>query len=117
MNFGVGTFRVRIYFWPNLNPPLEHLIKVVLIRFSVLLVQISLGAISHKCVSFRLSCTLLAAGQVIIFDMENSNLVVVLKFKRPFKMYRGLMLHVRGFACMFPQNNDTKRKDVRNEEK
>ena len=30
MNFGVGTFRVRIYFWPNLNPPLEHLIKVVL---------------------------------------------------------------------------------------
>ena len=30
MNFGVGTFRVRTYFWPNLNPPLEHLIKVVL---------------------------------------------------------------------------------------
>ena len=31
MNFGVGTFRVRTYFWPNLNPSLEHLIKVVLI--------------------------------------------------------------------------------------
>ena len=30
VNFGVGTFRVRTYFWPNLNPPLEHLIKVVL---------------------------------------------------------------------------------------
>ena len=30
MKFGVGIFRVRTYFWPNLNPPLEHLTKVVL---------------------------------------------------------------------------------------
>ena len=37
VNFGVGTSRVRTYFWPNLNPPLEHLIKVVLIAQKLLL--------------------------------------------------------------------------------
>ena len=28
--FHVGTFRVHLYFWPNLNFPLEYLMKVVL---------------------------------------------------------------------------------------
>ena len=31
VNFHVGTFRVRISFWPNLHSPLEHLMKVVLV--------------------------------------------------------------------------------------
>ena len=35
--------------------------------------------------------------------MENSNLAVVLTFKRSFKIHGRLTLHVRGFAYMFPQ--------------
>ena len=31
VKFHVGTFRSRIPFWPNLNSPLEHVIKVVFI--------------------------------------------------------------------------------------
>ena len=30
MNFHVGTFGVNLDFWPNLNSPLDHLMKVVL---------------------------------------------------------------------------------------
>ena len=37
MNFRVGTFQGHVHFWPNLNPPLEHLIKVVLIARKLLL--------------------------------------------------------------------------------
>ena len=34
--------------------------------------------------------------------MENSNLIVVLKFRQQLKIFRGLMLHVRRLANMFP---------------
>ena len=30
MNFHVGTFRLHTHFWPNLNFPLERLMKFVL---------------------------------------------------------------------------------------
>ena len=30
-NFHVGTFRLHLHFWPNLNFLLEHLMKVILI--------------------------------------------------------------------------------------
>ena len=30
MRFHVGTFRVHVHFWPNLNFLFEHLMKVVL---------------------------------------------------------------------------------------
>ena len=63
--------------------------------------------------------------------MENSNLAVALKFRWSFKTYKVLMLHVRGFAQMFPEKEEKylilmfllctmihiKREDVRSEEK
>ena len=65
----------------------------------------SLGAVSHNYISFQLFCTLLVAGEVIVFlnvsSMENSNLAVVLKFKRPYKIHRGLLLHFRVLPICF----------------
>ena len=34
--------------------------------------------------------------------MDNSNLVVVLTCRWPFKIYRGLTLYVKGLVCRFP---------------
>ena len=68
--------------------------------------SVSLGVVTYNCISFRLCCTLLVAGQVIVFlkvwSIENSNLAGALKFRWRFKSYRELMLLVRDFAHTFP---------------
>ena len=40
--------------------------------------------------------------------MENSNLAVVLTFRRPLKIYKGLALPVRSFAYMFPHKEKSR---------
>ena len=88
--------------WPD--PPLnQEGLKLISVLYG-------LSAVSNYCVSFQLGCTDLVAGQVMDFlkvrSMENSNLAVVLIFRLPFKIYRGLMLHVKGFAYMFPHKKE-----------